>query len=228
MQTIQSDKFTADRGTSHMWLSAAVICGLMLISAAAAAADRHLTMPNESWITMSGTVDGVQPNSFRLDYGDGTVTIEMDDGDRDADAYKLLSGDEVTVTGRIDRDLFERTTIEASTVYVRNIGTTFRASSVDEEGLAEIAESVTSPMPQSSISIIGEVTEVDRHRFFTLDTGLRAMRVDVSQLSYDPLDDEGYQKIEVGDIVKVVGKIDDDLFAARKLTADVIIEFHDS
>ena len=38
----------------------------------------------------------------------------MDDGDRDADAYKLLPGDEVNVIGKVDDDLFQTTTIDAS------------------------------------------------------------------------------------------------------------------
>ncbi|MDX1380313.1 MAG: hypothetical protein R3233_04290, partial [Xanthomonadales bacterium] len=57
---------------------------------------------DDTWISISGTVDVVHPNSFVLDYGDGMVKVEMDDGDRDADAYKLLKGDKVTVSGRID------------------------------------------------------------------------------------------------------------------------------
>ncbi len=42
----------------------------------------------------------------------------MDDWDDDADAYALLEGDEVTVSGRIDDNLYEIRTIEASRVYV--------------------------------------------------------------------------------------------------------------
>lgn len=46
-------------------------------------------------------------------YGNGSITVEMDDGDRDADAYSLDEGDNVTVYGMIDDDLFESATIEA-------------------------------------------------------------------------------------------------------------------
>ena len=64
-------------------------------------------MADGTWITISGEVGAVDPDHFTLDYGDGLVVVEMDDGDRDADAYKLLQGDKVTVAGRIDDDFFE-------------------------------------------------------------------------------------------------------------------------
>ena len=67
------------------------------------------TQPDDSWISLS-------------------VTVEMDDGDRDADAYKLLPGDKVNVVGKIDDNLFELISIEASSVYVEKLGTTFYAS----------------------------------------------------------------------------------------------------
>ena len=78
------------------------------------AADDHVDpyeLANNTWISLSGTVHAVSPDTFELDYGEGNITVEMDDGDRDADAYKLLHGDKVTVNGLIDDDLFEMRTI---------------------------------------------------------------------------------------------------------------------
>ncbi len=57
----------------------------------------------------------------------------MDDWDWYAEGYKLLNGEKVRVHGLIDDDLFETTKIEASSVYVQNLGTYFYASSADEE-----------------------------------------------------------------------------------------------
>jgi uncharacterized protein YdeI (BOF family) len=179
--------------------------------------------PDGSWITISGSVDSVQPDRFTLDYGDGSIIVEMDDGDRDADAYKLLKGDKVTVSGRIDDDFFELTTIEAGSVYVENLGTTFLASSLDEEsrGLAE--SNLWPPVAISHTLVSGTVTEVNVHDF-VLDTENRMLRVDVSDMAFDPLDDEGYLKIDVGDRVKVFGQIDARLFEGHELEADTIVE----
>lgn len=115
---------------------------------------------DDTWITLGGTVENVAPNSFELNYDGGRITVEMDDDDRDADGYTLRNGDDVTVAGMIDDDLFETTTIEASSVY-------------------------------------------------------------------DPLDDEGYQRIDLGDVVSVAGNIDRDFFEGRELEARTIVTLFD-
>jgi uncharacterized protein YdeI (BOF family) len=179
------------------------------------------TRPNDTWISISGKVKSVRPDTFMLDYGDGTVVVEMDDGDRDADAYKLMPGDSVTVNGKIDDDFYETTSIEASSVYVEKLGTYFFASPIDEEDA--FFYSVTTPVIVSALTVQGTVTEVEGDEF-VVDTGLRKLRVDVDEMPYDPLDDEGYQKIEVGDYVKVTGNLDDGFFEGRRLEAKSVIE----
>jgi hypothetical protein len=47
---------------------------------------------------VSGTVVSAKPDSFRLDYGDGVITVEMDDFDFYAEGYGLLPNDQVIVT----------------------------------------------------------------------------------------------------------------------------------
>ena len=176
---------------------------------------------DDTWISISGTVDLVRPDTFILDYGDGKITVEMDDGDRDADAYKLMKGDKVTVNGVVDDDFFEKTTIEASSVYVENLGTYFYASAVDEE---DTFVTYWSPVEVSRTVVQGTVTDVDAMAGeLTLHTGTRAIRVEVDEMSYDPLDDEGYQKIEIGDRISVSGEMDSDLFEGRELVADSIL-----
>ena len=50
-------------------------------------------------ISVTGTVESVEADAFELNlaedmpHGGALITVEMDDGDRDADAYKLLPGD---------------------------------------------------------------------------------------------------------------------------------------
>jgi uncharacterized protein YdeI (BOF family) len=203
------------------------VLALALTGATAAWAADPMTKPHDSWISVSGTVESVTRDAFALDYGEGVITVEMDDGDRDADGYKLISGDKVTVNGRIDDDLFEARTIEASSVYVENIGTYFYASAVDEEDIQDLVVAIDTPIVVSAMTVQGRVTEVGSEEF-TLDTGLRALRVDVEEMSYNPLDDEGYQKIEVGDRVSVAGQMDKDLFEGRELLADSVVTLSSS
>ena len=206
-------------------LLTSLVLGLALTPVAGTADPNPYEQSDETWISISGTVDTVEADTFTLDYGNGAIIVEMDDGDRDADAYSLLKGDKVTVTGRVDKGFFESTTIEASSVYVENLGTTFFASSVDEEERESIIASAWTPVVIARTEVRGTVTEVNGEEFI-LDTGDRMVRVDVGTLSYNPLDDDGYQRIDVGDRVKVIGWIDTDLFEGRELKAESLIELY--
>jgi uncharacterized protein YdeI (BOF family) len=195
------------------------IATLVLFVAVPAMAEDPYMEPDDSWISLSGTVTAVTPDAFTLDYGKGMITVEMDDGDRDADAYKLIEGDKVTVNGIIDDGLFETRTIEASSVYVEKLDTYFYASAADEE---DTFVTYWSPVVVSRTVVQGTVTEVNDEEF-VLNTGARTVTVEVEEMPYNPLDDEGYQKVDVGDRVSVTGTMDYDLFEGRELVADSLV-----
>jgi uncharacterized protein YdeI (BOF family) len=195
------------------------IATLVLFVAVPAMAEDPYMEPDDSWISLSGTVTAVTPDAFTLDYGKGMITVEMDDGDRDADAYKLIEGDKVTVNGIIDDDLFETRTIEASSVYVEKLDTYFYASAADEE---DTFVTYWSPVVVSRTVVQGTVTEVNDEEF-VLNTGARTVTVEVEEMPYNPLDDVGYQKVDVGDRVSVTGTMDYDLFEGRELVADSLV-----
>ena len=176
---------------------------------------------DNSWIVIDGTVESVMADQFILDYGDGLITVEMDDGDRDADGYVLAEEDRVSVSGRIDDDLFENTTIEASSVYIENLGTTFHASPLDEEDMGGPVAVIAGPVEVSRMVMEGTVTAVADGEF-TLDIGAAEIEVETEMMPYDPLDEEGYQQIEVGDRVRVTGQVDYDFFDGRVLDARTI------
>jgi len=50
-------------------------------------------------LSIRGIVDSVKSDNFILDYGNGVIKVEIDDGDQDADDYKLVAGDKVTPNG---------------------------------------------------------------------------------------------------------------------------------
>jgi uncharacterized protein YdeI (BOF family) len=185
------------------------------------------SMASGTWITIRGVVKGVRPDTFTLDYGDNSVIVEMDDGDRDADAYQLIAGDKVSVSGRIDDDFFERTTIEAAAVYVENLNTTFFSSAIDEEDRPGLAIAVSTPMLMTQTLVNGIVTRIKGSEF-VVDTGMRALRIETDELAYDPLDDQGYQKIQIGDRVRVTGRVQNDFFDGREIVADSITELDQS
>lgn len=208
-----------------------VFLPVALLSLPAVAQNPYLE-PDDTWISLSGTVESVSLDEFELNYGTGTVTVEMDDGDRDADAYKLAQGDEVTVSGMIDDDFYEMTTIEASSVYVDNLNTTFYASAMDEEDSFAIY-----PFNPPGINvavgdtvIIGTISGIDvEGQRFTLNAGARLITVEVDQMPLNPLDDIGYQQLETGDVVSVGGQSDMDLFEGQVFEASNITKlWHDT
>lgn len=180
-----------------------------------------------SWITISGTAVSPTPSSFTLDYGQGTILVEMDDWDLHPDGYGITDGNRVTVSGRIDDGFFEAKTIEASYVYDQDYNTYFYASAADEEG--DFWYTSHSPIVLSTITYYGTVSAVDPgDRSFVIDTGVRKLTVDTNPMYYNPLDDVGYQRIEVGDRVSVSGKIDYNFFTGRELKADSVITTFDA
>lgn len=182
------------------------------------------TQPDESWITLTGTVESSDTDSFVLDYGDGTIIVEMDDWDAWGDAAGLIAGDDVTVTGRVDDDFFELATIEAGSVYVENLDTHFFASPDDEEDdLIFSTLKVYGPLEVGQFSFTGTVTEVDAiGSDFVLDTGLYDVVVDTGAMGYDPLDNVGFQQIDVGDWVSVTGRFESEFMESKELAATQI------
>lgn len=204
-------------------LGFALLLGLGMASTAAA--QNPLMQPNNTWISISGTVEGVPTGeTFVLDYGAWSITVEMDDWDKDPDALFLKEGDEVTVYGWIDDELFETRTIEANSVYVDNLDTYFYASGADEGDF--VYAGVTESGSVNAVGLRGTVTGVNGRKF-TLNTEPREITVDTTEMSYNPMDEQGFQKIRKGDLVSVVGVIQSDLYRDREVHASNIVTLLD-
>jgi uncharacterized protein YdeI (BOF family) len=195
----------------------------LLVGSASTAADGPLDKPDRSYISISGTVASSAPDRFTLDYGDGLVTVEMDDWDWYDEARHIDGGDHVTVYGRVDRNLYANRTIEASAVYVDEHGTFYYANDADEEsvGLAYAPPNTLTPSDGTRMHVTGTVTRIDG-REFVLDTGYSKVRVDTLGLGYNPLDSIGLQRIEKNDRVSVTGNLDLDFFERAEIQADVV------
>jgi len=194
------------------------------LAATAHAADPH-TMPDDAWVALSGTAEHTRPDGFILDYGEGEVTVEVDDWDSYQEARALMDGDEVTVYGKIDHDLYELAKIEAGSVYVDNLNMYLRASSDDEETLAWTMDG---PVIASYTTVRGTVANVDEDsNRLAIATGDDILRVDLDGIGYNAVDDKGFQQIDPGDRVKVVGEIDQRFFTGPILDADRVITLVD-
>ncbi|MFP2896337.1 DUF5666 domain-containing protein [Corallococcus sp. 4LFB] len=183
-----------------------------------AVAGEPLKAADDTWITLSGKVKSASADAFTLNYGGKDVRIEMDDFDPAAEGFLLKKGDQVTVTGRVDDDLFERAKVEASTVFVKNLDTWFYASPVDEEDTAVAVFATARPLTV----VQGKVSGING-REFTIDTGARKITVDTTAMKTNPMQRPGAQKLEQGDRVSVAGTIDRGFFDQRELMASSIV-----
>lgn len=205
-------------------LAASLLC---FSAPAAVLAQQPYERADESWISISGTVASSNADSFVLDYGDGVITVEMDDWDNWGDAYGLIDGDEVTVYGRIDDSAFEVSKIEAGSVYVDDLNTYFHAGAADEETYGGW-NYLYAPVNVGEVTVRGTVQSVDEeNEEFKLDTGLVEITVDTDELYYDPLDEAGYQQVASGDRISVTGEIDRSFFEGREIVADTIVTLDD-
>lgn len=178
--------------------------------------------PDGSWISLSGTVAETTDDSFILDYGRGAVEVEMDGWDWYDENNTIIENDRVTVYGEVDDDTFETTTIHADSIYVENLGTYFYAESADEDTYQVIDMSPTTPIVVGDMTVTGTITDIDG-REFTLDSGIQRINVDTAGLPYNPMDDKGFQQLDMGDAVTVSGHMDRDVFAQRELVAESIV-----
>jgi uncharacterized protein YdeI (BOF family) len=203
------------------------LAALAVVGASEAMAVAPYSKPDESWISIGGTVVEPTADSFVLDYGENVITVEVDDWDRYSETYGLLDGDRVMVYGKVDDDLCETATIEAGSIYIYGLNPYIYSSSADEEG------DTTSFYPYywtavgipvtNEVTIRGTVTGVDPDgREFKVNRGKREMTVETDEMIHNPLGRFGFQRMQSGDVVSVTGKIDYDFFSNRVLEADVV------
>lgn len=183
--------------------------------------------PDDAWISVSGTAKNIGADDFTLDYGEGSVTVEADDWDWTPEAAKLKDGERITVYGYIDDDLYERRSIEASSIFRHDEGEFVYADSIDEEGGYYSAPFYLSVEEPEGVTAHGDVESVNG-REFVLDVGTMDVRIDTLSMAYNPLDEEGYQKVDVGDRVSVIGDIEESFFDDAMIDAESILVLRQS
>lgn len=173
-----------------------------------------------NWVNISGRVVSTAPDRFVLDYGRGNVTVEMDDWDWYQEGRAIKPGDEVTVNGRADANLFARKTIEARSVHVKGLNTFFYANASDEE--TPVVTTVYVPPSPGGIDAKGRVSAI-QGREFTLAWANGSVRVDTSTMAENPLDNQGFQQVKVGDELYVWGDLDLEKGENAELMASTIV-----
>lgn len=207
----------------------AAIAAIAFSTGGASAQDPYLLKDNTQ-ITISGTVTSADDNSFVLDYGGGTITVELGGLDwgfgRDDEESQIKSGEKVVVTGEVDDELFETTKIEADHVFIQDLGTQFSSPRQDQQQQQPLYAATWTFIDFDTI-VEGKVTSVSQEKQqFALRTGTTSTEtlvVDVSNLPNNPVDQDGFQQIKKGDRVAVSGDLDDQFIESRKLIAENVV-----
>lgn len=173
-------------------------------------------------ITLTGDIAGTAGDTFLLDFGEGLITVEMDDWDSFNEVNQLPEQGKVTVYGRIDDDWYEARTIEADSVFIHDRNTYHYASDADEEAYYSSYVTYPTVVPDGTwLSFAGKITDIDGDEF-TLESAGYEMQVDTDFLTYDPLDDVGFQQLDKGDWVRVSGELDVGYFEDHEIQAKFI------
>lgn len=206
-----------------MLATAAMVTGLM--SAPANADVQALpNMQDQSHIVLTGKVGQIDGDEFELIYGNNSkITVELDRFGFTGDETKRLTpGESVTVTGYLDDDLFEGREIEAYNIRM-NDSRVYYYTTESQPVYRYTYDPYAEPEEGAFVTMKGTVSDVKGDEF-TVSDGNNRMKVDVSEIGYDPFDDEGFQKIENGDEVYIYGTINDSFYESREIMASGLIE----
>ena len=169
------------------------------------------------WIRLNGTVVFTAGSRFRLDYGEGAITVEVDDWDFGKEGESLLRGDRVGVTGRVDENVFTSDTIEAAAVYLHKFDVVYYANSADEE---EFGLGAVPIRPEAEgVDYVGWVTGTSEDGF-TLGAGPTRISVDTSEVDTALAQD----RINTGDRVYVWGELDVSGEGSSRLEAEGLVQ----
>lgn len=180
--------------------------------------------PEGSYVTLSGTAASESEDSFVLDYGGETITVQLGDRDEWRKDFNLADR-KVIVYGEVDENFYQGRTIDADNILIESLNTLVAPASVDdEEGSRPRVGLEQRAGEDDTLALYGTVTSISG-RSFTLDSGARQVTVDTSKLNYNPMDESGYQVVEEGDYVMAAGELNDSLFEQRKIVVGSLISY---
>lgn len=190
-----------------------IFTSLLALSITASAQQPKALMDN-TWISLNGVVTSIDDDSFMLDYGNGSIQVELDDWDWYPETTTALIGERVSVAGMVDRDFFENTEIEADSVYLESLNSYYWVSPTASY---YYYYPYTATTLDKTATLEGLVTNVSDDEF-TMATDAGDITVEVEAWG-----DAGLGDIQVGDRVRANGQMDYDLFEGREFEADTFM-----
>ena len=196
-------------------LMSALTFSVILVASNSLVAASPYTQSNGSAIELSGLVTKAAASYFNLDYGPGTIKVELDDYDSYKEGNNIVVGDRVVVNGRVDADPGKTRSIEASKVYIPAIDLEVRASSVDEEDTN--TKLFTETLEDGiEVNLNGIITGIDK-KIVTIQSSKG--RVDIH---FGKLFKQKKTTLKVGQAVKVTGIFQNRVFLKDMIFAEKV------
>ena len=209
--------------TSHMHkpLSLAFLTALMSMTAMAQdIPDRGTTDPHAqaegTWIGITGEVESTSSEGFVLDYGPGTIKVQLEaNSDKQR---KFLKDEQVRVYGVMEDGFFSGKTIRAHAVYVESLKQYVCTTEGAETKCASFAPAIF-----SGVVVHGRVTKADADKI-EIESGDESLAVDLSALKGEGTASATRPAPQVGDVVTVLGHMDEGIFTRKLMASSLEIE----
>lgn len=199
------------------------------VTAAKTAGADAITLQNDAFITLSGTVKEVtDEDAFQLQYAEGTIKVDTNDAWPDLfqeNATSLLrTGDNVTVTGKVDNNLFTANEVEAYQLTVNgpNYNRVYTNNEFgpdnDSSYVASYGAYGAGLEDDQKVRLSGEVSRLVDNESFMLRYGTGEITVNAADVKFSDA-----ARLAVGDEIVVFGEVDKGLFSKKTLDANRII-----
>lgn len=232
MKTMSKFAFTALATSLLAGAAYAATQGTEPVPAAAMAEgveDGNVKFKNDAYITLSGTVGTIKDeDEFELKHAGGTIMVDTNDTWPDLFAENaatlLKSGDRVTVTGRVDNNLFSTNEIEAYQLTVNGSGynrvytNQAYAPDNDAEYMAYYPNYGAGLEDDQNVRLAGEISSIGKDDSFMLRYGNGEIKVETDDVNFS-----NTSRLDVGDEVVVFGEVEDGWFQKKTVDADRII-----
>lgn len=183
------------------------------------------TFEDGSNITFQGKVSDLSDDEFKLQFRDQSVNVDFAEWDWTNDINlknHLVNGQDVYVSGTVDKNWFSDNEIEANNIYFQDNMSYYYVYDTSPAYYVSFDNSPTM-RDGSYVSMRGTVQSIDGQEF-TLSSQGDELDVNMSGLSYKPKGD--VLNLEKGDRVFVFGEIDTEFFNAKELLADAVVKLY--
>ncbi|MDX1680293.1 MAG: hypothetical protein R3242_06145 [Akkermansiaceae bacterium] len=192
----------------------AALC--LLLSGSHLHADEH--DPKPSWIFAGGEVVDVGAKSFTVETLEGKLHVHLKSWNWFLRDRRELDGKQVHVVGQVRIQDGNKAILTPMGITLNEWNTHHHVAGFDQASMVHASR----PQNETQLLLCGTVTKADGG-MIAINTGNRNIRVNTRGIVEDIVDDEGYQKVDVGSRVLVSARLERSFFEEGAVDAERVI-----